>query len=162
MKFCTKCTTNKPKVEFNKRSDGPGLRAHCKVCSSKDNCARSMVKRPRRKTKRAPEVQKEYSLLSYKKYRAKPENKAKQAECEARRRAKKLNATPKWLSKEQLAHITCYYESAKYFSQLFGQQMDVDHIVPLKGKNVSGLHVPWNLQLMTHTGNQLKSNKYEY
>lgn len=72
-----------------------------------------------------------------------------------------LNNTPKWLTYEMLSEIDSIYTKARELSKTTGIQHDVDHIVPLKGKNISGLHVPWNLQILQHTTNIKKGNKYK-
>jgi len=153
-KFCNKCQQTLEDSSFNKRADRPGLRAHCRKC-----CA----KRPSRRKKpiMTPEQRKESQRLARKRYNETKERKAKQAAYEAHRRAAKLKATPKWLTETHLAHIAAYYECAAAISAYLGTQMDVDHIVPLKGKEVCGLHVPWNMQVMQHIGNVSKNNKLE-
>lgn len=82
------------------------------------------------------------------------ENKAKRNVLNAKRRAALLNATPEWLTEEQHQLMLTIYEEA------IRLQKEVDHIVPLKGRNVSGLHVPWNLQLLSKKENRKKYNKY--
>jgi|APGre2960657404_1045060.scaffolds.fasta_scaffold03084_15 hypothetical protein len=71
----------------------------------------------------------------------------------AKYRAKKLKATPKWLTNEHYLIIEQIYKKAKVLG------LEVDHIIPLQGSNVCGLHVPWNLQLLTREENAAKSNK---
>jgi len=72
-----------------------------------------------------------------------------------------LNNTPKWLTETMLFEIGLLYKEAQRLTRVMGEQYDVDHIVPLKGDNVCGLHVPWNLQILKHSENMKKSNKYE-
>ncbi len=77
----------------------------------------------------------------------------------ARYYARKALQCPKWLDAAQHAAILEVY---KYCAQLNTGPVkyEVDHIVPLHGKLVSGLHVPWNLQVLTKTENAAKRNTH--
>jgi hypothetical protein len=79
----------------------------------------------------------------------------------SRRRAAKLNAQPNWLTEEQKEQILSVYAHARDCELVSGYKYHVDHIVPLQGKNICGLHVPWNLQVLPSDVNLSKSNKYE-
>lgn len=79
----------------------------------------------------------------------------------ALRRARKMKATPSWLTVEQKDAISAFYDHAHDCKVTSGQQYHVDHIVPLKGKNVCGLHVPWNLQVLPDDVNMKKNNQFE-
>jgi hypothetical protein len=78
---------------------------------------------------------------------------------EAFRRAQKLNATPKWLTKEQKERMKQFYIERDRLREVTGIIYHVDHIVPLIGNNVCGLHVPWNLQILPWYENLSKGNK---
>jgi hypothetical protein len=80
---------------------------------------------------------------------------------DAKRRSAKLQRTPPWLTKEQLLEIQSFYTKAKDLQTLTGIEFHVDHIIPLQGKLVSGLHVPWNLRVIPAVENLKKSNNYE-
>jgi 5-methylcytosine-specific restriction endonuclease McrA len=80
------------------------------------------------------------------------------ADTKARRR-KHREASPSWLSREQKAAIREIYKIAITMTRTTGEQYVVDHIVPLRGETVCGLHVPWNLRVITQEENLAKSNK---
>ena len=77
----------------------------------------------------------------------------------AKRRATKLNATPKWLTKFDLDYIKHLYLQSQELSKITEIEHNVDHIIPLQGKTVCGLHIPWNLQVITAEYNRVKSNE---
>lgn len=87
-------------------------------------------------------------------------NKARVLANKAKYRANKRNRTPIWVDKDHLWLIKEVYELAVLRTKLFGFEWHVDHIVPLNGKLVSGLHVIENLQVIPGTENLLKNNKY--
>jgi len=77
-----------------------------------------------------------------------------------KRQAAKLKRTPAWLTVEALQRMERAYEVAAICTKMSGFAWHVDHIVPLQGKTVSGLHVPWNLQIIPAKVNYSKNNKF--
>lgn len=150
-KLCWQCKEVKSSSSFNKnRSKPDGLSTECKECNKNYR----LLNKERLRKNRAEYYanNKDRELSNNKKYsEANPHvMRAK----DAKRRASKINRTPKWLTEFDLDYIKSIYAQAKFFG------MHVDHIVPLQGKTVSGLHVPWNLQLLTPEDNLRKSNKF--
>jgi hypothetical protein len=75
--------------------------------------------------------------------------------------AAKMQRTPIWLTQEQKILIEQLYADAKRLEIETGVKHHVDHILPMRGKKVSGLHVPENLRIVTAKDNMTKSNRYE-
>lgn len=73
----------------------------------------------------------------------------------AKRRAMKRQAKPAWANDHKIAE---FYETANGLSMLTGEWYHVDHIVPLKGRTVCGLHTEANLQVLPGVENRSKSN----
>ena len=90
----------------------------------------------------------------------KQSNPNKVAESASRHRAAKDLRMPDWLTPaDRLEFDTVYAYCAALRSA--GLDYHVDHIVPLRGKSVSGLHVPWNLQVIPAVENMSKGNRFQ-
>jgi hypothetical protein len=164
MKHCWKCSISKPEIDFGvNKSKSDGLATECKPCKRQQD--REYAARNREAAKqRASEWY--YNNHEYALQRNKENsklwlknNKDKHCAYQNKRRAVKLQATPKWLKEEHHKQIESFYWLAKLQCELTDTKYEVDHIVPLKGKTVCGLHVPWNLQLLTERENRSKSNR---
>lgn len=88
-------------------------------------------------------------------------NKALITSYKAKRRATLRQAMPSWLTQDQILQIRAIYAEAKRLSDETGIPHDVDHIVPLAGKIVSGLHVPWNLRAIPKIENNRRPRIYQ-
>jgi len=87
-------------------------------------------------------------------------NKPKKAALEGKRRAAILQRTPKWLTEDDLWIIEEAYELAALRTKMLGFPWHVDHVIPLQGRNVSGLHTPANLQIIPGAENVRKHNHW--
>lgn len=76
------------------------------------------------------------------------------------RRSAVIQRKPEWLTEQDNNDILAIYEEARLLTKETGIDHHVDHIVPLQGSLVSGLHTPWNLQVLTANENLTKSNTF--
>lgn len=179
-KFCTYCKQELDTTLFSKNANRKdGLQTYCKECTKKY-----------KKIKVSPEKAMEYfnksknkNLSKYKEKAAKRTKKYRDSHIETiqkkdrdykqkdrqenpekyrtrdteKRIKRKLRRSLFPLYKEEIKTI---YKKAADIERLTGIPQHVDHIVPLQGKTVSGLHVPWNLQIISAKENLTKSNKW--
>lgn len=75
------------------------------------------------------------------------------------RKRRHREATPPWITAEQKLQMRHLYLQAQKLTKMTGERYVVDHIVPLISECVCGLHVPWNLRVITQEENLYKSNK---
>ncbi len=163
IKRCVKCSEDKELLSFYKdKRASDGLFSSCKDCT----LARQKGYKPKTKRTRVSdpvyyaayrEANREVINASSERYRAR--NKEYYAYKAAERRASKLNATPGWLAEHHRQEIRDMYWLAKDLGRVSEGAYEVDHIVPLRGEGVCGLHVPWNLQILPQDLNRRKSNK---
>jgi hypothetical protein len=82
------------------------------------------------------------------------------AKLSSTQRAKILQRTPGWLTEDDRWLINEIYELAALRTKATNTPWHVDHIIPLRGKKVSGLHVPANLQVIPAAENLKKGARY--
>lgn len=104
-----------------------------------------------------PERRKEIGVKYAARHKDEPEYKAKNCENRRARSARINRSTPDWADKKLMQSI---YLESQLISNRTGIKHEVDHIIPLQGKLVSGLHVQNNLRVITVTANRQKSNKF--
>lgn len=160
-KLCTRLNHKQPIAEFYKNSRyADGYQPWCRSCKQAyarenpqhnknwvaDNPNRVKASKDKYVAENPMKVQKSKAKWSQ-------ANPKKELAKTRKYQASKMNATPSWLTKEQVAQMVEIYVTCP-------KGYEVDHIVPLQGKNVKGLHVPWNLQHLRIKPNRQKSNKF--
>lgn len=176
MKTCGRCAVDKPLESFSRdKTKADGLRTTCKVCKKETDRLYAKKKSSeisqKRKERYRKNKDKEYSKQEeYRKsnpdvikacaarYRRK--NKGAKNASTRLRQARKLKATPTWLSQKHLDDMKNIYRVSSKISSVTGKPHHVDHVVPLRGENVCGLHVPWNLAILPARMNEAKGNAY--
>lgn len=189
MKTCTKCGEAKPLELFAKsKAHKGGTRPNCKSCDaayyaanraekleavrkyrevSKEaiNSARRLKKAVVRQRKlEAKQADHDSHVRIYRKkqcarrsndYRLR--NMSYYAEAASKRRAVARQADPLWAN---AALIQLLYETRQYLTEQTGELWHIDHVVPLQGRNVCGLHVHFNLRVVPAKVNLAKGNKF--
>ena len=173
-KNCNKCKQTKKLTEFCKNSlSYLGLSNKCKDCAKlynkeyREKNREKLLKKDNERYKNNREVLKkkarEYKLKNKDYYNKHNKNYYKLNKhiflaANSKRRKVILRATPQWLSEPDKGRIEDFYWFAQDLYKVTGEVYHVDHIVPLQGKTVCGLHVPWNLQILPADLNLSKGN----
>lgn len=156
-KICYKCTQALPIGSFAKDSRAKsGLQSKCKPC---DSLYRKLHASKIAQYKAAWNRD-ESNLTKQKRAAWKKANPGLCNANKAKRKAARLLRTPTWLTAEHFEQIAENYTLAAELQWLSNDPLQVDHILPLQGKIISGLHVPWNLQVITRKENLEKGNRH--
>jgi hypothetical protein len=181
VKRCRVCADEKPLSEFYLRKDTGRYRTECKACTNVSAGKWAAENPDKRRAVSLKWAKANYPYLRAKKaeYRAadplrmrrwslenpermqalrdkwNAENRDRKAAHRAARRARLAQALPAWADRWMIAEA---YHLARLRTRLFGFPWEVDHIVPLAGKTVCGLHVESNLRVVPLTINRAKGH----
>jgi len=157
MKYCPKCKLSKPLDSYSKnKTKKDGLQVYCKVCKSIGRL--DYLESNQKAVRQWHEKNKEYYYTYKKEWRSK--NRKQVNSANSKHRANKKKRTPAWANLEK---ISFFYGVAAYLDWVSGGfvKYHVDHVIPLNGKTVCGLHVENNLQLLKSIDNLRKSNHHD-
>jgi hypothetical protein len=180
-KVCAGCKTDKTLSEFSRQAKSmDGHRTKCKACTKIDNAdwyLRNREDKLAKNKKWALENKEARNALSrkyqkqrkdyysahnkewHKKHKDDPAFRERVRVKSRNRIARVKQATPSWISAIEAAQMQEFYDIAKARSMQTGERYEVDHIIPLGGSVVSGLHVPWNLQIIKEKENLAKGTR---
>ena len=167
VKTCSRCGESKPVCDFSKASktvrngiivSGGGLhgvRSQCKKCMNEKNKTWRLknVESERIRRSKWSAANRDKIAVYRKNY-----DKAKIIAKNKRRMAAQIQRTPAWAYKDAIDFA--YHAANTIFEVYGGTKPHVDHIIPLRGRFVSGLHVENNLQLLSAKQNSKKGNKH--
>ena len=145
---CTICNKKKQSNEFYLRSNGKVNEYKCKCCI--------LAKRKDKYENDYENVRATNRLAVSKFQKRNPDKSSAKA---AKYNADKSNRVPKWITKEELNKIKSLYKHCTSITKITGIPHEVDHIIPLRGITVSGLHVLSNLRVISKLDNLRKGNK---
>lgn len=174
-KVCCACGVEKPETEFHMKLARKNLRqTKCKSCTNAYSAQQYQKNRGQiLADKKQYYVENGDTILENRRehyanntenvkkrnYAYKKENHGYYIAKAKERELTKKNRTPAWADK---ARIQAYYDVCAFFNEANGYaKYHVDHIVPLQGKTVSGLHVHNNLQVIPAKENLSKGNRHE-
>jgi hypothetical protein len=160
MKKCYNCKDTKPLVDFGKDpSRGDGVRPLCKACVKIKN-----AKYRKENPEKVSEIEKswyqrnkEYKVLYSHNWNISHRDRYRiNKNISNKKRRVRVGALPIWTSDSL---IRSFYEQADELTKVTGVKHSVDHIVPLNGKTVCGLHCHTNLQVLPLLDNIKKGNR---
>lgn len=170
-KQCSACNEAKPPSSFGRdKSRRDGLNVYCRLCANSKSVAYSKANPERIRAIKAKSqaanidryvewrVQNGAKLREYwvkygKRYRT--ERRAETCAKARRQQAARRNAVPLWFDKELEQAV--YREAER--RRLAGEDVEVDHIVPIISPFVCGLHWHGNLRIVSTAINRAKSNR---
>lgn len=185
-KICSCCKIEKPTSDFSWRNKAKGwLRSACKTCECKrtmdyakkhpekvkENITKWRLQNPEKMSQQNKKWMLEnrerreiWRQNHYKKTAKKQIELAKKWAKENYLRSREICSARRKITKNQVPwydakKVSDFYKEAKRLTEITGIPHEVDHIVPLRGKTVSGLHVQNNLQILTRSENIKKGNR---